>query len=76
MHLLSGSLVVRLYHTGGCCTNYTICTLALAPRSSIGRSLEPMTSQNGGQDGRHGSKMAAPRWPLWLRPSPDKGHDL
>ena len=28
------------------------------PRSSIGVGLEPMTSQNGGQDGRHGSKMA------------------
>ena len=26
--------------------------------SSIGRVIEPMTSQNGDQDGRHGSKMA------------------
>ena len=26
--------------------------------SSIGAPLAPMTSQNGGQDGRHGSKMA------------------
>ena len=42
--------------------------------SSIGPSLVSMTSQNGGQDGRHGSKMADsnPRW----RPSTDKGHDL
>ena len=27
--------------------------------SSIGVLIAPMTSQNGGQDGRHGSKMAA-----------------
>ena len=27
--------------------------------SSIGSVIEPMTSQNGGQDGRHGFKMAA-----------------
>ena len=42
--------------------------------SSIGDGLESMTSQNGGQYGRHGSKMADfnPRG----RPSPDKGHDL
>ena len=42
--------------------------------SSIGAGLEYMTSQNGGQDGRHGSKMADsnPRW----RPDQDKGHDL
>ena len=46
--------------------------------SSIGAGLAQMTSKNGDQDGRHGSKMAArtPRWPPWLRPSPDKGHDL
>ena len=28
-------------------------------KSSIGSVIEPMTSQNGGQAGRHGSKMAA-----------------
>ena len=33
--------------------------------SSIGPGIASMTSQNGGQDGRHGSN-----------PSPDKGYDL
>ena len=42
--------------------------------SSIGAGLGYMTSQNGGQDGRHGSKMADSN-PGW-RSSPDKGHDL
>ena len=48
--------------------------LASMGDSSIGSVIAPMTSQNGGLDGRHGSKMADsnPRW----RPSTDKGHDL
>ena len=31
----------------------------LETTSSIGSVIAPMTSQNGGQDGSHGSKMAA-----------------
>ena len=39
--------------------------IVLEGMSSIEAGLEYMTSQNGGQDGRHGSKMAAmaQRWP-------------
>ena len=53
-------------------------TFKLISTSSIGVTLAHMTSQNGGQDGRDGSKMADsnPRGPPWLRPSPVKGYDL
>ena len=45
--------------------------------SSIGSIIASMTSQNGGQDGRHGSKMAA-MTPIQdgIDLSPVKGHDL
>ena len=49
-----------------------LCFRHMDSASSIGAPIGSF------QDGRHGSKMAArtSRWPLWLRPSPVKGHDL
>ena len=44
---------------------YFLCYSSFIVSSSIGVGIVPMTSQNGGQDGGHGSN-----------PSPVKGYDL